>query len=159
MLAKFVTAVAIGVVFVAAPLTAGAADKGFYLGGAGGYNFLPEDSELGAVDADLDGDWAGRGALGYAFSNGLRREGEFGYCENDVDGISGTAGGTGGAAASVIRTRIMLTDMSTWREAARAHGEVFKDIRPVCTFVEVKGFIDPEWLVEMEMDCVIGEAR
>ena len=64
----------------------------------------------------------------------------------------------GGAAASVIRTRIMLTDMSTWREAARAHGEVFKDIRPVCTFVEVKGFIDPEWLVETEMDCVAGEA-
>lgn len=61
----------------------------------------------------------------------------------------------GAGAASVVRTRIMLTDIKTWREAARAHGEVFKDIRPVCTFVEVKGFIDPEWLVETEMDCVL----
>lgn len=107
MLAKFVTAVAIGVVFVAAPLTAGAADKGFYLGGAGGYNFLPEDSELGAVDADLDGDWAGLGALGYAFSNGLRLEGEFGYRENDVDGISGTSGGTGKYNTSSFMTNLL----------------------------------------------------
>lgn len=60
----------------------------------------------------------------------------------------------GGDARSVIRTRVMLKDMSTWREAARAHGEIFNDIRPACTFLEVKGFIDPEWLVETEMDCV-----
>jgi enamine deaminase RidA (YjgF/YER057c/UK114 family) len=55
----------------------------------------------------------------------------------------------------VVRTRIMLTDMATWREAARAHGEVFAEIRPVCTFVEVTGFIDPEWLVEIEATAVI----
>lgn len=63
----------------------------------------------------------------------------------------------GGDVASVTRTRIMLTDISTWRDAARAHGEVFKDIRPACTLVEVKGFIDPEWLVETEMDCMVDE--
>lgn len=56
----------------------------------------------------------------------------------------------------VVRTRIMLTDMTRWRDAARAHGEVFADIRPVCTFVEVSGFIDPEWLVEIEASAVIG---
>ncbi len=53
-----------------------------------------------------------------------------------------------------IRTRIMLTNINDWKEAARAHAEIFKDIKPVCTFVEVKGFINPEWLVEIEMDCV-----
>ena len=53
----------------------------------------------------------------------------------------------------VIRTRLMLTDISRWQEAARAHGEFFADIRPACTFVEVKGFIDPEWLIEIEADC------
>lgn len=63
----------------------------------------------------------------------------------------------GGDAASVIRTRIMLTDIATWRDAARAHGEAFKDIRPACTFVEVKGFISPDWLVETEMDCMVEE--
>jgi len=55
---------------------------------------------------------------------------------------------------SVIRTRVMLTDISRWEEAARAHGEVFSSIKPACTFVEVKGFIKREWLVELEADCV-----
>lgn len=55
----------------------------------------------------------------------------------------------------VVRTRIMLTDMTRWRDAARAHGEVFAEIRPSCTFVEVSGFIDPEWLVEIEASAVI----
>ena len=53
-----------------------------------------------------------------------------------------------------IRTRVMLTDISRWAEAGRAHGEVFKDIRPASTFVEVKSLIDPAWLVEIEIDCV-----
>ena len=62
----------------------------------------------------------------------------------------------GGTLQDVIRTRIMLTDMSTWREAAKAHGEFFSDIRPVCTFVEVSGFIKKDWLVETEADCVLS---
>jgi len=44
---------------------------------------------------------------------------------------------------NVVRTRVMLTDMSRWSEAARAHGEMFSAIRPACTFVEVKGFHQP----------------
>jgi len=55
---------------------------------------------------------------------------------------------------SVVRTRLMLTDISRWQEAARAHGEVFSEIRPACTFVEVSRLIDPAWLVEIEADCV-----
>jgi enamine deaminase RidA (YjgF/YER057c/UK114 family) len=55
----------------------------------------------------------------------------------------------------VVRTRLILTDMSRWSEAARAHGEVFADIRPVCTVMEVSGFIDPDWLVEIEASAVI----
>jgi enamine deaminase RidA (YjgF/YER057c/UK114 family) len=61
----------------------------------------------------------------------------------------------GGTVANIVRTRIMLTDISRWREAARAHGEVFGEIRPACTFVQVSGFIDPTWLVEIEADCVM----
>lgn len=64
----------------------------------------------------------------------------------------------GGELTGVIRTRLMLTDISQWREAARAHGEVFGEIRPACTFVEVKGFIDPAWLVETEADCIVIES-
>ena len=61
-----------------------------------------------------------------------------------------------GQLENVIRTRIMLTDISTWREAAQAHGECFSSIKPVCTFVEVSGFIDPAWKVEVEADCLVG---
>ena len=61
----------------------------------------------------------------------------------------------GGTLADVTRTRIMLTDMARWRDAARAHGEVFGAIRPACTFVQVVGFIDPAWLVEIEADAVV----
>ena len=63
----------------------------------------------------------------------------------------------GGSAESVIRTRVMVVDISTWQDAARAHGEVFANIRPACTFVQVGGFIDPAWLVETEADCYLGE--
>ena len=57
----------------------------------------------------------------------------------------------------VIRTRIMLIDIDRWREAAKAHGEVFGAIRPASTFVQVGRFIDPDWLVEIEADCVFPE--
>lgn len=61
---------------------------------------------------------------------------------------------TGCDLEDVIRTRVMLTDIGTWREAARAHGELFSGVKPACTFVEVSRFIDPAWLVEIELDCV-----
>jgi enamine deaminase RidA (YjgF/YER057c/UK114 family) len=63
----------------------------------------------------------------------------------------------GGSMTQVVRTRIMLTDMNTWQEAARAHGDVFGEIRPACTFVEVSRFIDQDWLVEIEADAVVTD--
>ena len=60
----------------------------------------------------------------------------------------------GGKPDDIIRTRIMLTNISRWEEAAKAHGELFSTIKPACTFVEVSRFINPEWLVETEVDCV-----
>jgi enamine deaminase RidA (YjgF/YER057c/UK114 family) len=74
------------------------------------------------------------------------------YC---IDIMKAAIEEAGGSLDNVIRTRIMLTDITKWQEAARAHGEYFTNIRPVCTFVEVKGFINPEWLVETEADCVV----
>jgi len=61
----------------------------------------------------------------------------------------------GGKPDDIVRTRIMLTDISLWQEAARAHGEVFGQIRPACTFVQVSAFIRPEWLVETEADAIV----
>lgn len=59
----------------------------------------------------------------------------------------------GCSLSQVIRTRVMLTNIDQWREAARAHGESFGEIKPACTFVQVSRFIDPDWLVEIEADC------
>ncbi|MEV6679077.1 RidA family protein [Streptomyces erythrochromogenes] len=64
----------------------------------------------------------------------------------------------GASLEEVVRTRIMLTDVTRWEEAARAHGERFASIRPATTFVEVSRFIDPDWLVEVEADAVLLRA-
>jgi enamine deaminase RidA (YjgF/YER057c/UK114 family) len=61
----------------------------------------------------------------------------------------------GGQLDNVIRTRVFLKDISEWEKAAKAHGEFFTNIRPACTFVEIKGLIKDDWLVEMEADCVV----
>jgi len=60
----------------------------------------------------------------------------------------------GGSLSDVVRTRILLTRIDDWREAARVHGEFFREIRPVNTIVQVARFIDPDWLVETEVDAV-----
>ncbi|MEV0126539.1 RidA family protein [Streptomyces sp. NPDC050703] len=62
----------------------------------------------------------------------------------------------GASVGDVVRTRLLLTDVTRWEEAARAHGERFAAVRPACTVVEVSRFIDPAWLVEVEVDAVIG---
>jgi len=65
----------------------------------------------------------------------------------------------GGRKEDIIRTRLFLTDISRWRDAARAHGEFFSDIRPACTFLEVRGLIQPEGLVEIEADCILKDGE
>ena len=62
----------------------------------------------------------------------------------------------GASLADVVRTRVLLTGMERWQEAARAHREAFGAVRPASTFVQVAGFIDPEWLVELEVDARTG---
>lgn len=64
--------------------------------------------------------------------------------------IVGAVEQAGGTAADIVRTRIFLTDMSLWRDAARAHGEVFGEIRPASSFIGTSALINPEWLVEIE---------
>jgi enamine deaminase RidA (YjgF/YER057c/UK114 family) len=78
----------------------------------------------------------------------------YGQTKRCLEIIAKAIGDAGLTLQSVIRTRVMLTDMSRWEEAARAHGEFFGDVRPASTFVEVKGLVRSEWLVEIEADCV-----
>ena len=64
----------------------------------------------------------------------------------------------GGSLRDVVRTRLIMTDISLWKEAARAHADFFADIRPVTTVMAVAGFVDPDWLIETEVDCWVGGA-
>ena len=62
----------------------------------------------------------------------------------------------GGRIEHVIRTRMYVTDVSKWEEVARVHGEVFKDIRPATTIVEVPRLIDADAMIEIEADAIVG---
>lgn len=62
---------------------------------------------------------------------------------------------SGASINHVVRTRMFITDISRWEEAGRAHGEVFKNIKPVATMVEVKALIDPRLLIEIEATAII----
>lgn len=62
----------------------------------------------------------------------------------------------GAALTDVIRSRIFVTDISQWRAVGAVHAEVFGDIRPVATMVEVTALISPELMVEIEVDAYLG---
>ena len=62
----------------------------------------------------------------------------------------------GADLSHVVRTRLFVTDISLWQEFARAHGEAFADHPPTTTMVEVRALIDPEMLIEIEADAVVG---
>ena len=61
----------------------------------------------------------------------------------------------GAGLEHVVRTRVYVTDVDRWEEVGRAHAEVFADIRPASTLVEVSRLIDPALLVEIEADAVV----
>ena len=73
-----------------------------------------------------------------------------------LDIIGAALAEAGVTFADVIRTRVFVTDISQWEEVGRAHGEVFADIRPVSTMVEVSALIDPSVLVEIEATAYRG---
>lgn len=61
----------------------------------------------------------------------------------------------GADLSDVIRTRMYVTDIAIWRDVAAVHAEVFGNHRPVATMVEVSALIDPQLLVEVEVDAYV----
>ena len=62
----------------------------------------------------------------------------------------------GATMKDVVRTRMFVTDISKWEEIGRAHGEFFREVKPAASMIEVKGLINPELLVEIEVTAIIS---
>ena len=76
-----------------------------------------------------------------------------------LQGVVDALSRLGAEPKHVVRTRIYVTDIGRWQEIGRAHAEVFGDVRPATSMVEVSGLIDPRMLVEVEAVAWTGEVR
>ncbi len=63
----------------------------------------------------------------------------------------------GASMANVVRSRMFVTDISQWEAIGRVHGEFFGNVRPAATMVEVSKLIDPDHLIEIEVDAYVGD--
>lgn len=82
----------------------------------------------------------------------------YGQAVQALENVRAAIEKAGGRMSDVIRTRIYVTDIARWEEVGRAHGQVFQDIRPAATMIEVNRLIDPEMLVEIEAEAIVEES-
>jgi enamine deaminase RidA (YjgF/YER057c/UK114 family) len=88
-------------------------------------------------------------------ANGIVAKGDlYGQTKFIIQKISDVLQKAGFSLKDVVRTRMFVTDISRWEEAGKAHGEFFKDIKPVTSMIEVKGLIDPGYLIEIEVTAI-----
>ena len=97
----------------------------------------------GTTAVDTDGQVVGAGDIGEQTD----------YIFNKIRNALNDAGSK---MSDVIRTRMYLTDINDWETVARVHGDIFSDIKPVSTLVEVSGLIDEELLIEIEVSAVVS---
>lgn len=63
----------------------------------------------------------------------------------------------GSGLSDIVRTRVLLTDIDDWKDAIEARKLYCKDARPVDTIMAVARFVNPEWLVEIEVDAIVAD--
>ncbi|HYG19324.1 MAG TPA: RidA family protein [Ohtaekwangia sp.] len=87
--------------------------------------------------------------------NGVFGKGDF-YAQSKfiLQKIQKVLHDAGFSVEDVVRTRMFVTDISQWEEVGKAHGEVFKTIKPVTSMVQVSALIDPAYLVEIEVTAI-----
>jgi enamine deaminase RidA (YjgF/YER057c/UK114 family) len=98
------------------------------------------------------------GTAPIAVGGGTAAKGDvYGQAKRILEIIEKALSDAGASFEHVTRTRVLLTDMKLWDAAAKAHAEVFASIRPVTTVMAVTGFVDPDWLIEIEVDAIVTE--
>ena len=98
------------------------------------------------------------GTAPIAAGDGTAAKGDvYGQAQRCLEIIGKALADAGAGFGDVVRTRVILTDIGLWTEASKAHAEVFKDIRPVTTVMAVTAFVDPDWLIEIEVDAVVAD--
>jgi enamine deaminase RidA (YjgF/YER057c/UK114 family) len=95
----------------------------------------------GTVGSDANGNFAG---------------GVYEQTRQAIDNVKVALERAGATLQDVVRTRIFVTNMDAFEDAARAHREAFGEVRPASTLVEVSRLVKPEMLVEIEADAVIA---
>ncbi len=72
-----------------------------------------------------------------------------------LEKIAAVLESAGANMSQIVRTRLFVTDISCWEEYGRAHGEIFRDIKPCTTMVEISKLISPDYLIEIEATAII----
>ena len=78
-----------------------------------------------------------------------------GQTERCIEIIQAALEEAGASLNDIIRTRMILRDINDWETVAKVRAEYFKNIKPVDTVMQISTFVDPEWLIEIEVDAVV----
>lgn len=89
-------------------------------------------------------------------SNLVGKDDAYAQTKYIIEKIEAVLKRAGASLQDVVRTRMFVTDIARWEEYGKAHGEFFGQVKPCTSMIEVKGLIDPDYLIEIEATAIIA---